>query len=164
MNIKREAYLKTVVFCLFFLALSTAAYCGQLNRIELADGTVINGELTSYANGVYTIRSSGLGEIKVEASNVSKIETLSSPLMGTSPLQVQDYKQKLMSDPGNAAVISGLGSDSRIQELAQDPQIIKASETGDIQELMKNEKFMSIVNDPRIQEEIKKIKQQSSIQ
>lgn len=151
--------MKTIVFCLCFLALNAAAYCGQVNRVELSDGTVINGELTSYADGVYTIRSSGLGEIKIEASKVSKIESLNSPLMSTSLPQTGDYQKGLMSDPGNAAIVSGLGSDPGIQELAKDPQVIKAAETGDIQALMKNEKFMDIVNNPRIQEEIKKIKQ-----
>jgi len=162
--------LRNFIFCLCFLALNTAAYCGQMNRIELADGTVINGELTSFTNGVYTIRSSGLGEIKVEASKVSKIESLGSSLISApdasnvqptnfTPLQVEKYQQRLMSDPASAAVISGLSSNSGIQELAQDPQIIKAAQTGDLQSLMKNEKFMNIVNDPRIQEEVKKIKQ-----
>lgn len=151
--------MRSFIFCLCFLALNTAAYCGQMNRIELADGTVINGELTSFTNGVYTIRSSGLGEIKVEASKVAKIETLSRPLIGMTDAQPGIYQQGLMNDPASAAVVSRLASDSGIQELAQDPQIIKAAQTGDIQALMKNEKFMNIVNDPRIQEEMKKIKQ-----
>jgi len=153
---------------LFFLALNTAAYCGQVNRIELTDGTVINGEITSYTNGVYTISTPALGEIRVEALKVSKIESPSRPSINPgiqaaqpnnlSPSQIDNYKQRLMNNPENTAIVTGLAADPGIQELAKDPQIIDAAKAGDIQALMKNKKFMDIVNDPRIQEEMRKLK------
>jgi len=161
---------KIIIFCLSFLALNAAAYCGQVNKIELSDGTVINGEIVSFANGVYTIRTLALGEIKVGALRVSKIESLNRSLTNTpdasvaspsnlTPSQIDSYKQRLLDNPESAAIVTGLSTDPQIQELAKDPQIADAAKAGDIQALMKNKKFMSIVNDSRIQEEIKKIKQ-----
>jgi hypothetical protein len=143
---------RIIVFGLFFLTLSAAVYCAQASRIELSDGSVINGEITSYINGVYTINSKTFGEIKLESAKVSKIESVNPP-------GIEDYRQKVMNNPQNAAVITGLAADPQIQELVKDPQISNAAKAGDIQALMKNEKFMSIVNNSQLQEAVKKLKQ-----
>ena len=59
---------KIIIFCLLSLALNAAAYCGQLSKIELTDGSIVNGEIVSYANSVYTINTTTFGEIKVGAA------------------------------------------------------------------------------------------------
>ncbi|MFH1201635.1 MAG: hypothetical protein V1674_01935 [Candidatus Omnitrophota bacterium] len=161
---------RIIIFCLLSVVFNVTAYCGQLSRIELTDGSVINGEIISYASGVYAISTAAFGEIKIEAANVSKIESLNSSLPGNAinssvgrenpaQSQIQSYGETLMSNPENAAIITGLAADPRIQELAKDPEIQEAVKAGDIQALMKNEKFMDIVNNFRIQEAIKKLKQ-----
>lgn len=146
-----------IIFCLFFLVFSTVAYCGQINRVELTDGSVINGEIISLANGIYVINAVNLGEIRVEAAKVSRIESVQPA--GINSSGIDTYRQKLMSNPENTAIITGLAADPRIQEIAQDPRIQDAAKSGDIQALMKSEKFMNIVNDPKMQETMKKLKQ-----
>lgn len=161
---------KIVIFCAFFFALSTVVYCGQLSKIELTDGSVVNGEIVSYTNSVYTINTTTLGEIKVGAEKVAKIESVNYTSPGTSvgsiiqtnnptQSQVSGYGQMLMKNPENAAIVTGLASDPQLQEMARDPQIQDAVKTGDFQTLMKNAKFMNIVNSPEVQEAVKKIKQ-----
>jgi hypothetical protein len=161
---------RVIIFGLFFLALSAAVYCAEASRIELSDGSVINGEITSYIDGVYTINSKTFGEIKLESAKVSKIESVNppatsvpvNPAAGASSITspgIEDYRQKVMNNPQNAAVITGLAADPQIQELVKDPQISNAAKAGDIQALMKNEKFMSIVNNSKLQEAVKKLKQ-----
>ena len=160
-----------IIFCLFFLALNASAYCGQVNRIELSDGSIINGEILSYADGIYVVSTAAFGAIKLEAAKVSKIELVNSPLSGApisptnrpgnlSQPQIDAYREKLMGNPENAAIITGLAADQQIQGLAQDPQVLEAVKSGDIQALMKNEKFMGIVNNPKVQEAVKKLKQE----
>ena len=59
---------KTVILYIFFLAFSLSgmhAYCGQISRIELTDGSVINGEIISFADGMYDISTDSLGEMKI---------------------------------------------------------------------------------------------------
>ncbi len=160
---------KVIILCAFVLFLSSAAYCGQLSKIELADGSVINGEVVSYANGVYTINTANFGEIKVGGGKVSKIESanLLLPVAAVKPLiqasdpvqsQVSTYGQTLMQNPENAALVVGLTSNPELQEMANDPELLDAAKRNDIQALMKNPKFMNIVNSPEIQEAAKKLK------
>ncbi len=161
---------KFCFFFLFFLASCVYAYCAQESRIELNDGSVINGQIVSYANGVYVLDTPAFGVIKVGGEKVARIESAGTPSPITSvgsPVssgtfnqsEINAYKQKWMSSPASAAAITSLASDSRIQALVEDPQVQAAIASGDIQSLMKNEKFMSIVNNPNVQESLKKLKQ-----
>jgi len=101
---------------------------------------------------------------------VSKIESANSPSSGTpndstgqsgnlTKPQIDAYKEKLMSNPENAAVVHGLTTDPQIQEIAKDPQIQDAIKSGNIKALMENEKFMDMVNSSNMQEAVKKLKQ-----
>ena len=162
---------KIIVFSLAFLFFSGTAYCGQSSRIELADGSVINGEITSFNNGVYTVKTANFGDISIEASKIAVIKTAAvatpypnSPVTPFSSSNIPNssdissYGQKLMANPENAAVITNLANDPQIQMIAQDPDIEAAVKSGDIQALMKNPKFMDMVNSSKIQEGVKKIK------
>jgi hypothetical protein len=160
-----------LIFCLFSLALNAVAYCGQLSKIELADGSVINGEIVTLVNGVYTIKNTAtFGEIKVGSEKISKIETANPALPDSAASlidqannpnqsQVSTYGQALMKNPENAAIVTGLAKDPALRELANDPELQAAAKKGDIQALLKNPKFMDIVNSPEIQESLKKLKQ-----
>ena len=145
---------RTIIVCLFFLGLSAAGYCGQASKIQLIDGSVINGEIISLSEGIYTINTPSLGQIKLEGAKVSKIET-----GNLSQSQVESYGKTLMEDPKNAAIVTELASDSQFQALAKDPQIAEAAKAGDIQAMMKSEKFKAILENPKLKETIKKLKQ-----
>ncbi len=158
---------KIIIFLFISSACLAVAYCEQASRIELTDGSVINGEVVSFANGVYTINTATLGSVKIESAKISKIQTVNPPLTNTPHLeavnlsqrQIEAYRQKIAGNPQNAAVITGLANNPQVQGLAQDPQIQEAAKSGDIQALLKNEKFMQVVNDPELQETVKKLKQ-----
>jgi hypothetical protein len=170
-KLKPEVDLKKIIMIsLFFFALEATAYCGQLSKIELTDGSIINGEIVSYVNNVYTINTATFGEIKVEAANVSKIESANyasanpsyRPIVNTdnsAQSQALAYGQTLMKNPENAAIIAELASDPQFQAMASDPRIIDAAKTGDMKALTGNAKFMDIVNSPKMQEALKKLKE-----
>lgn len=161
---------RNIIFFLFFLSLNITGYCGQVSRIELTDGSVVNGEITAFANGSYTINTVSFGEIKIDAARVVKIESAGSSLLNApldsdalsnklTPSQIADYKQKIMSNPDNAAVIQNLATNPVFRELAEDPEIANAVKSGNIQELIKNKKIIDVINSPEIEEAAKEIKQ-----
>lgn len=160
---------KFILFGLFCLALNTTVYGDSLSKIELADGSVINGEIVSYVNGVYTINTATFGEMKVGKEKVARIESVNPVPVFTSVgpgtqiaspagSQVTAYGQELMKNPENAAIMSGLAQDSGLQQIANDPELQDAAKKGDIQALLNNPKFMNIVNSPEVQEAVKKLK------
>ena len=160
---------KIIVLCSFFLMLNATAYCGQTSKIELADGSVINGEVVSYINNVYTIKTTTFGEIRIGVEKISRIESsnYASPNTPVAPIaqtniptqsQVSSYSQTLMKNPENSALVLELTNNPKLQELANDPEILEAAKANDLQALMKNAKFMDIVNSPEMQEAVKKVK------
>jgi len=157
---------KAVVTCLLVLGVSAAAYCAASSRVELLDGSVINGEIVSFENGYYTINTGSFGQVKIDAGKVRKIETA---LAGTAqaPAGMQDANIKsqmdkvrtdMLNNPEAMKIVNELISDPQFQEMAKDPAIANAASSGNIQSLMSNEKFMGIVNNPKMKELQEKIK------
>ncbi len=153
-------------FCLLFLVLSVPGYCGQAARIELTDGSVINGEITSMSGGTYTVNTPAFGEIRVEAAKISKIDTgnslssssLSNP-QNLNQAQINSYGEKILSNQENIAVITDLAKDPKFQELVKDPSLAEAAKSGDTKAMMQSDKFKAILEDPKLKEAVKKIKE-----
>lgn len=157
---------RIVLLCLLILTLGLSqAFSQQLSKIELTDGSTINAEVVSFINGVYTVNAPAAGEIKIPQDKVVRIETASAAAAyspGTSgdlmQAQVAAMRNKLMANPENAALLTSVSQDPKLQEMANDPEILEAAKKGDLQSLMKNPKFMEIVNSPEMQDAVKKIK------
>ncbi|MDD5247043.1 MAG: hypothetical protein PHS09_06615 [Candidatus Omnitrophica bacterium] len=131
------------VFCL------SAGYCAGGQRIELDDGSVLNAEVKSLENGIYTLDTGSMGEIRLDASRVKKIES-GSPGPNSFASKVHKYQQKMTQDPAALKLMNKLAKDQRFQQIAQDPQILEAIKSGDMQALTSNPKFISLMNDPEI--------------
>ncbi len=153
---------RIIICCAFFLTLSVAGYCGQISRVELVDGSVVEGEIASFQNGVYTLKTQNQGIIKLEFLKIKRIETtnrVSAPAKANIPAQpevnlnnadVNQLSQKIMSNPDAMKAVSELVADPQFQEIMKDPDIINAAKLQDINALMSNEKFMSLINNPKI--------------
>ena len=159
--------------CLFFLTLHAFAYCGQRSRILLFDGSVINGEVVSYNNGIYVIRSDELGELSIESGKIFRMDSIDySPanianasvidLNNSTSAGIDNYRKELMNDPKSAAVITTLAADPQIQEILKDQQIHEAAQAGDVEALIKNKKFIDMVNNPKLREAVDKIKKEGN--
>ena len=55
-----------------------AVFAGEPMHFELSDGSVIQGEILSFENGVYTIRSEVVGTIRIKESGVRTIRRSST--------------------------------------------------------------------------------------
>lgn len=162
---------KIFFFFVFLFVLARAAFCeNQMSRIELNDGSIIHGVVISLNNGIYDIKSVSVGNLKIESSKVKKIESLNSSFpadpMQSRPNSVEpnigpykETKQKLLSDPETASIVTSLAADPQVQALAKDPQVAEAAKSGNFEALMKNENFMKLMNDPRVQEAAQKLEE-----
>ena len=170
------------IFSLFiFMPSFSLAETGySLNRPEqvimLNDGTKIIGQLINVSNGIYTIETKHLGEMQVSVDDLksisnskdSDIKDTQTKNAGTenlnkdiqkNPTARQDtltqIQQKAMSDPKVTSGIQELVNDPEIMKLIQDPKIMEAVTNMDpeslqnsksAQELMKNPKMKKIMD------------------
>jgi hypothetical protein len=140
------------------------ALAGEVREIELMDGSVISGEVLSLNNGIYTVRSGSLGIMKLEESRVRTIRAKSSSMNAqpeqnsSSPGEIQSLQQKLMGDKEIMGLIQTLQSDPEFQKILEDPEVMKAVNSGDVAALTANPKFMKLLNNATVQEIEKKVK------
>ena len=147
--------------------ISTGA-AGELGQVELIDGSVICGEIVSSEGGIYTLKTSTLGTVRIEESNIRTIrfETPGNAKgkenafrRPTPEAQVHVLQQLMMGDPEIIRMIFTLLKDPDVQGLLQDPSIIEAVNAGDIEALTSNSKFMKLLENPTIQDITGKIAQ-----
>ena len=159
--VDKEKVMRKIFLCFLALTLSTAAYCQEMSQIELTDGSIIKGKVVSLDNGIYTIDAQSIGKITIGASRIRKIETGNrSSLLATDAVettnpeassQINTYTAKIMSNPDILKITTELASDPQFQAIMKDPQVMRAIYAGDMQTLMLNPKFMSVINNPKIE-------------
>ncbi|MCG6553258.1 MAG: hypothetical protein L7F77_13140 [Candidatus Magnetominusculus sp. LBB02] len=149
---------QVVVMALLLSSLSAAA---ELRYFQLNDGSVITGEIVSYSNGVYTVKTAALGTITIKDSQVSSVSSRpasSGKGSGKSnsgqdvSSQVKALEQKAMSDDKIMAIITALATDPEFQAVIQDPAIMNAITNNDVNALSNNPKFTALLNHPKVRE------------
>ena len=162
--------MKTKSFFLFFLLifLSAGVYAGEFSEIGLIDGSTIYGEILSFNDGIYTVKSSSLGTIKVDESDIREIRVQSAntknkeyanPANSSISSEVQSLQTLMQNNQDIMAIIFSLQNDPDFQEIMSDPGILNAVNSGDIAALISNPKFMSLMNNHKVQEIQKKLAQ-----
>jgi len=141
--------------------LYASLFAGELREIELMDGSVILGEIVSFTDGIYTLRTGSLGTVQINESKIRVIRLKSHRAPSGEPAtpsdtplstQVQALQKLMMNDKEIMNIIISLLNDPEFQEILEDPAIINAVNSGNIDALMSNPKFMKLLNNPRIQE------------
>lgn len=155
--------MKRIISCLFFLGISLVAYCGNLSRIVLTDGSVIQAEVVSYENGVYTLRAGSLGEIKLEEAKIRKVEVIDSNIKPSDKVseatnieairaEAEKLRPKITGNRDIMNTVEGLRNDPQFQDTMNDPEILNAVESDDYLTLMTNEKFKKLMEHPKVKE------------
>jgi sporulation protein YlmC with PRC-barrel domain len=146
--------LPALKFVLILVITSSSAYAGEVQRVKLIDGSVMNVEVISMHNGVYTFKSQSLGEFSVNAKQVQSISSLSMPASpaGSANLKLNQLQSTLKAKPGNMKLITGLQNDPDMQAVLSDPNIMKSIQSGDYSALANNPKFQKLMNNPRMKQ------------
>ncbi len=149
-----------LIFLTMLLAISIGtAHAGEPAEIELVDGSVVYGEIVSLKNGVYTIDSDSMGSVKISKSKIRvirfrsrgvKTEVGENSQKSDTSSDIQGIQKSLLADEDIFKIILSLQDDPKIQEILNDPETMKAVQSGDLQSLMSNPKFMELLNHPKI--------------
>jgi len=144
------------ILLLFCMTLPVTVHAGELQEIVLTDGSIIIGELVSQANGVYTIKTAPLGDLKVEDAKVETIRNKSGRMEGSVnglfQQEIITIQQKMIADESIIQLILALQNDQDFQDILQDESIMKAISSGDFNVLMTNPKIVKLMNNSSVQE------------
>ncbi len=164
--------MKRILACFFFLL---GILCGDViaenprgidpREIELTDGSSISGKIVSFSNGVYTLKSDSLGTIKINESKIRAIRLKScnttqdtsaekhdNSLKRSMAAETQVLRETMMQDNDIINIIFSLQSDPDFQKVLQDPAIIEAITSGDMDTLMSNPNFIKLTGNRKVQE------------
>jgi len=144
--------MRHLIFGAFFLSVVflSQAFAGETRTFELLDGSIITGEIVSYNNGTFILKSEILGNIRIEETKIRAIRsTKNERISGDEVLALQE---KMMSNEKIFAMILSLQNDPEFQEILQDPEIMVAVSSGDINALLSNKKFLKLLENPAIQD------------
>ena len=133
--------------------LTVTSSAAEIKGIELTDGSVITGEVVSLVNGVYSIRTSSLGTLKIDDAKVRAIhlQSTSSSRPSGPTSETRSLQDKMMSDQEVMSMIQSLKDDPQFMKILEDPEIMNAVNSGDTAALMTNPKFLQLLHNPTVQ-------------
>jgi hypothetical protein len=158
--------MKLLSICLFFLAglFCVHALAGEVSEIELVDGSKIYGEVVSFSDGVYKVKTKGLGTIQIEESKIrvlrlkpevvisGNVTLPGSAESASNTSEIQALQHSMLSNTNLLDMILSLQNDPDFQEILKDPVIMEAVNSGNISALISNPKFMKLLSNPKVQE------------
>lgn len=165
--------MKNIFFVVFFvLAPVSFIDAAHTSKIELTDGSILEGEIVSFSEGQYTIKSPSLGILKIGESKIRNrrildpIATLpKGAAASVDAAAIQDGAQKVQAvitgDPDIMKSLPELLANPDFQDILKDSEVLNAVEAMDVKTLMANEKFVKAVHDPKIREISRKVKEKN---
>ena len=151
-----------------FRSLTIAALvvvCGSASAatLTLNDGSVIQGDIKTLQNDVYTIETDSLGTVRVSKEEIRSIDlsvdsqrssSSRTPVNGSSPDQadLQAMQSRMLQSPNLFSMIEALQSDPEIQAVLSDPEIMSALASGDLETLMNHPKIIALTRNAQMRE------------
>jgi hypothetical protein len=149
-----------ILGCLILLlTLAGGVIAGEYKEIELNDGSTVYGEIVSFSDGVYRVRTSSLGIVEIDDNQIRTIRSNSrgptAPKYGNQTgnnlnADKQALQQRMISDEEIMTLILSLQDDPDIKAVLNDPELMQAVNSGDIATLTSNPKFMKLLENPKI--------------
>ncbi|MFZ2444880.1 MAG: hypothetical protein WAW37_00845 [Syntrophobacteraceae bacterium] len=158
----------TIAIVFMLVLVARAGLAAEPAEIQLRDGSVIQAEIVSLENGVYTLRSDTLGTLRIEASRIRGITlgprgragegaSRTPSALPDAAGQIKALSEAIMGDQDLMGKLTSLSADPDVRNALQDPEVMKAVLDGDVATLMLNEKFLRIMDKPAVREIIGKV-------
>ncbi|MBI5150563.1 MAG: hypothetical protein HZA28_07325 [Candidatus Omnitrophica bacterium] len=152
--------------------LALCAHAQSVKTVTLKDGSVIKGNVLQLVDGVYTLETDNLGKITVPEAEIVSITAESAPAPANTgdtasaslKGQVQQVQANLLSDPGIMAEMQNIMQDPEIRGVLSDPAFMQAIMSYDPSQIQQNEKTQYLLQNPKFQSLMEKIRQKVSSQ
>jgi len=147
----------------------SSVFCAQKKEIILQDNTVLYGDVIGLANGVYKIKTHDMGILTISEDKVVSIKNKSAgnnianqdindlQFASTNPANpiaveagVNAVKNRMQADPAIMKSIADLQNDPDFMDIITDPEIMSAINSGDVNALNSNPKFIKLMNNSKI--------------
>jgi hypothetical protein len=174
-QMKKKISLLTLFFGLFVCGF---AWAEDAQTITLKDGSQIKGNLVGVSNGVYTIHTPTLGDIKVSTSTVTNISsgaavalprtssgsTLVPSTSSNDDLnqRIQNAQGKLMNDPDMMREVTAMAQDPELMKLLSDPTLTQAVMSHDVKAIEGNPKAQELMNNPKMKVLLEELRSKTS--
>ena len=161
--------IKTVALLMLSIVFAVNVFAAQLKEIILEDGAVIYGNIVSVENGNYKIKTQDMGVLTVaeekvvtirkksKGKDISKQDVRNLQFSGSEPTDpsavkagIAALKRGIQNNPGTMKSIGNLQNDPDFMAVLNDPVIMSAVESGDINALTSNPKFLKLLNHPLV--------------
>jgi hypothetical protein len=166
--------IKTTILCLCLTVFVLPQVSADQKSITLKDGSVIRGELVSFENGLYTVKTDNLGQLILSEANV--VSVVNTALAGTVPQpqvaqaqapmqqgdfsnQVANMQSQIMANPQTMQSIMAMAEDPEIAAMFSDPAFVQQ-----LTAAMSGGNPEALASDPRIQKLMANPKMQALIQ
>lgn len=150
-------------FLLIFLLSTTLSICAfaQEQTISLKDGSTIKGEITTMANGIYTIKTTSMGTTQIKADQIGSINSGTTAPIYANPTsmnaQVGQLQNQIMANPAMMMDIQQIASDPEIIKLISNPAMMQAVMSKDMDAIRNNPATAELMNNPKLQALIEKL-------
>jgi len=155
---------RLAAMCFFAITITLAPWgMASAAKLVLKDGTVIQGEIDSLKDAVYTVESKSLGTLQIRQEDVQIIDhgAASAAAIGaptSAPMaesnQLKAVQSKLAQDPTLLSKVEALQSDPEVQAILNDPEIMSTIASGDYLALMNHPKIIALTQNSKIREVI----------
>ncbi len=151
-----RSMLRTGVLLGFALGIGSAA----ADTVVLTGGSKLQGDVVSMGNGVYTIRTTSMGDVRVSAGSIasiqrgarSTVDSVGSAAGALGADAIQGLQSSMAQNPGVLGSIMQLQSDPEMQAILSDPGLMRAVQSFDLEALRNHPKIRALMNNARVRE------------
>ena len=123
--------------------------------LKLNDGSIVKGELISFVEGTYTLKSASLGLLKIESERVGAIESSVNPAsyggeVSNKHGNLSDIVSILTQDKDIMAMIMSLQNSPDMEAILNDAEVMQAIQAMNFKALEDHPKIKKLMQNSQI--------------
>ena len=153
------------LYAITLISLNTDSFAESTKIITLKDGSVLNGKVIEFSNGIYTFETSNLGDINIAEADVLSISSPEAYGLSTQQTtinkesqkaqlknQVQQMQGTILADQDIKSEIEKIAEDEEIKAMLSDPNLLKDVMSFDQEKIQQSDAVQKLMKNPKIQQ------------